>query len=202
MLSGLGGATSGIGNALGRQAADTVIETAVDTIVDAAQGGNISPASIGTSLAINAITEGVSSKTVKGQKEDVSSHKDALLTQQIPNLSKNTPKTDFYVAPDGTTLPATGYRYMDSKYAKQIMESMQASGGYVGFTKFDSARQVQDAYQISPIWSDAKLRGEFDTLQIFYDARIPRAYGDKAGEVLAPLNLRHVMIKFFLSFEE
>ncbi|WP_155962478.1 hypothetical protein [Streptococcus ruminantium] len=72
----------------------------MDTVVDAAQGGNISPASIGTSLAINAITEGVSSKTVKGQKGEVSSHKDALLTQQIPNLSKNTPKTDFYVAPD------------------------------------------------------------------------------------------------------
>ncbi|WP_165437458.1 hypothetical protein [Streptococcus ruminantium] len=76
---------------------------------------------------------------------------------------------------------------MDSKYAKQTMESMQVPGGYVGFTKFDSARQVQDAYQISPIWSDVKLRGEFDTLQIFYDARIPRAYGDKAGEVLEPL---------------
>ncbi|MDQ8821343.1 hypothetical protein RFF58_10105, partial [Streptococcus ruminantium] len=71
LLSGLGGATSGIGNALGRQAADTVIETAVDTVVDAAQGGNISPTSIGTSLAINAITEGVSSKTVKGQKGEV-----------------------------------------------------------------------------------------------------------------------------------
>ncbi len=39
--------------------------------MDAAQGGNISPASIGTSLAINAITEGVSSKTVKGQKGDI-----------------------------------------------------------------------------------------------------------------------------------
>ncbi|WP_156019257.1 hypothetical protein [Streptococcus ruminantium] len=42
----------------------------MDTVLDAAQGGNISPASIGTSLAINAITEGVSSKTVKGQKGD------------------------------------------------------------------------------------------------------------------------------------
>ncbi len=124
---------------------------------------------------------------VKGQKEDVSSHKDALPVQQVSRPDKSTPKTDFYVAPDGTTLPTTGYRYMDSKYAKQTMESMQAPGGYVGFTKFDSARQVQDAYQISPIWSDAKLRGEFDTLQIFYDARIPRAYGDKAGEVLEPL---------------
>ncbi|BDD42839.1 hypothetical protein [Streptococcus ruminantium] len=160
----------------------------MDTVVDAAQGGNTSPASIGTNLAINAITEGVSSKTIKGQKGEVSSYKDALPVQQVSRPDKSTPKTDFYVTPDGTTLPATGYRYMDSKYAKQTMESMQAPGGYVGFTKFDLARQVQDAYQISPIWSDAKLRGEFDTLQIFYDARIPRAYGDKAGEVLAPLN--------------
>ncbi|WP_194212706.1 hypothetical protein, partial [Streptococcus ruminantium] len=165
---------------------DTVIETAVDTVVDAAQGGNISPASIGTSLAINAITEGVSSKTVKGQKGDVSSQKDALPVQQVSRPDKSTPKTDFYVAPDGTTLPATGYRYMDSKYAKQTMESMQAPGSYVGFTKFDSARQVQDAYQISPIWSDAKLRGEFDTLQIIDNVYIPKEAGD-TGTLLEPI---------------
>ena len=98
-----------------------------------------------------------------------------------------TPKTDFYVAPDGTTLLATDYRYMNSQYAEQTMETMQVPGGYIGFSKFDSARQVKDAYQISPDWSDTKLRGEFDTLQVFDSVRVPRAYGDKVGEILEPL---------------
>ncbi|WP_447459453.1 hypothetical protein [Streptococcus ovis] len=100
---------------------------------------------------------------------------------------KATPKTDFYVAPDGTTLPATGYRYMNSEYVEQTTKTMQAPGGYIGFSKFDSAKQVRNAYQISPNWSDAKLRGEFDTLQIFDNVRVPRAYGDKIGETLEPL---------------
>ncbi|WP_165437878.1 ribonuclease domain-containing protein [Streptococcus ruminantium] len=56
----------------------------MDTVVDAAQGGNISPASIGTNLAINAITEGVSSKTVKGQKGDIAPDFKAI---DVDNLS-------------------------------------------------------------------------------------------------------------------
>lgn len=55
---------------------------------------------------------------------------------------------------------------MDSKYAEQTMKTMEAPGSYIGLSKFDSASKVQDAYQISPAWSNAKLRGEFDTLQI------------------------------------
>ena len=99
---------------------------------------------------------------------------------------KSTPKTDFYVAPDGTTLPVTGYRYMDSKYAEQTMRNMEAPGSYIGFSKFDSAKKVQDAYQISPTWSDAKLRGEFDTLQIMDSAYVPKEAGD-AGDLLEPI---------------
>ncbi len=57
--------------------------------MDAAQGGNISPASIGTSLAINAITEGVSSKTVKGQKGEVSTESNSIMVDSYKNLRKN-----------------------------------------------------------------------------------------------------------------
>ena len=59
-------------------------------------------------------------------------------------------RPDFYVAPDGRTLPSTAYRYMDSKYAEQTMRTMEAPGSYIGLSKFDSASKVQDAYQISP----------------------------------------------------
>ena len=42
--------------------------------------------------------------------------------------SKSGRATDFYVTPNGEVVPATGYRYMDSKYAEQTMESMSAPG--------------------------------------------------------------------------
>ena len=95
------------------------------------------------------------------------------------------PKTDFYVTPDGDVFPATGYRYMDSKYAQQTIDSMSAPGSYFGFEKFDSAKQAQNAFQVSPNWSDCKLRGEFDTLQVMGEAYVPREYGD-TGIALEP----------------
>ena len=94
-------------------------------------------------------------------------------------------KTDFYVTPSGKVVPATGYRYMDSKYAEQTMSSMSAPGSYFEFEKFDSASAAQDAFQISPEWSDCRLRGEFDTLQVIDDMYVPKAYGDK-GPGLEP----------------
>lgn len=68
---------------------------------------------------------------------------------------------------------------MDSKYAEQTMESMSAPGSYFGFEKFNSASAAQDAFQISPEWSNCKLRGEFDTLQVIDEMYVPKAYGDK-----------------------
>ena len=99
---------------------------------------------------------------------------------------KVTSKPDFYVAPDGRTLPSTAYRYMDSKYAEQTMKTMEAPGSYIGLSKFDSASKVQDAYQISPAWSNAKLRGEFDTLQIMDNVYVPKEAGD-TGKILEPI---------------
>ena len=88
---------------------------------------------------------------------------DPVLALPAPKV---TSKSDFYVSPDGRILSSTAYRYMDSKYAEQTMRTMEAPGSYIGLSKFDSASKVQDAYQISPAWSNAKLRGEFDILQI------------------------------------
>lgn len=74
---------------------------------------------------------------------------------------------------------------MDSKYAEQTMKSMSAPGSYFGFEKFDSASAAQDAFQISKEWSNCKLRGEFDTLQVIDEMYVPKAYGDK-GPGLEP----------------
>ena len=87
-------------------------------------------------------------------------------------------RPDFYVTPEGDVMPATGYRYMDSKYAEQTMESMSAPGSYFGFEKYDSASVAQDKFQIAPHWSDSKMRGEFDTLQVIDDAYVPTTMGN------------------------
>ena len=74
---------------------------------------------------------------------------------------------------------------MNSKYAEQTMESMSAPGSYFGFEKFDSASDAMDAFQISPEWSDCKLRGEFDTLQVIDGMYVPLEYNGK-GPNLEP----------------
>ena len=84
------------------------------------------------------------------------------------------------------TLPSTFYHHMDSKYAEQTMRTMEAPRSYIGLSKFDSVSKVQDAYQISPAWSNAKLCGEFDTLQIMDNVYVPKEAGD-TGKVLEPI---------------
>ena len=94
-------------------------------------------------------------------------------------------RPDFYVKPNGDVVPSTGYRYMDSKRTEATMESMDSGQGkdYFGFNKYDTASEARDAYQISTDWSDARLRGEFDTLQVIDDMRIPRTFGDEGPDL-------------------
>ena len=72
---------------------------------------------------------------------------------------------------------------------------------YFGFKKFDTAYQARDAFQIKYdyynqndselSWSDAAVRGTFDTLQLYDNAtgklkvRIPYTFGD-TGKDLEP----------------
>lgn len=84
---------------------------------------------------------------------------------------------------NGDVIPATGYRYMDSKYAQQTMKTMSAPGSYFGFEKFDTASDARDAFQIAVEWSDCKLRGKFDTLQVIDGMYVPKTYGDKGTEL-------------------
>ena len=112
-------------------------------------------------------------------------------------------KTDFYVGPDGpsSTLPATAYRYLDSKAYVETKKNMTGNLSYFGFKKFDTAYQARDAFQIKYdyynqndpelSWSDAAVRGTFDTLQLYDNTtgklkvRIPYTFGDK-GKDLEP----------------
>ncbi len=112
-------------------------------------------------------------------------------------------KTDFYVGSDGpsSTLPATAYRYLDSKWYSETKKNMTGKLSYFGFKKFDTAYQARDAFQIKYdyynqndpelSWSDAAVRGTFDTLQLYDNAtgklkvRIPYTFGD-TGKDLEP----------------
>ena len=75
LLGVAGSATSSVANPVARHVVDTAGETVVDTIVDASQGGQVTPASIATSLAINALSEGIPTRGAKGVKADVPKNK-------------------------------------------------------------------------------------------------------------------------------
>ncbi len=98
--------------------------------------------------------------------------------------------TDFYVGPTGpaSTLPSTGYRYMRylnddwtvGEFVQQTLKSKKAPGSYFGFDSFNTGSAARDGFQIrGPIhgdsWSDARLKGYFDTLQLYDDIGIPNA---------------------------
>ena len=87
-------------------------------------------------------------------------------------------KADFYVTSSGDVVPATGYRYMDSGRANDAIISGEQYTTYIGFKKYDSAPQVKDAFQIADSWSDCKVRGEFDTLQVIDDLYVPTTKGN------------------------
>ena len=111
------------------------------------------------------------------------------LSKCSSNGNKNKP--DFYVGPagPGATMPSTAYRYMDSKFAEQTMKSKSAPLSYFGYTKYKTGHEARDAYQIfyekgNPgSWSDARLLGEFDTLQLYKNGipqvQVPLANGGK-----------------------
>jgi hypothetical protein len=99
-------------------------------------------------------------------------------------LCKKQSKPDFYVGSNGDTLPSTAYRYMNSKYTSSTMASKEAPLSYFGFDKYNTGAEARDAFQISKSWSDARLEGKFDTLQLFDKSgnplvRVPMEAGDK-----------------------
>ena len=121
-----------------------------------------------------------------------------VLTDGINKIIR---KTDFYVGPDGasSTLPATAYRYLDSKVYVETKKNMTGNLSYFGFKKFDTAYQARDGLQIKydyynqndpyHSWSNAAVRGTFDTLQLYDNTtgklkvRIPYTFGDTGKDL-------------------
>ncbi|WP_236566384.1 hypothetical protein [Pantoea brenneri] len=97
-------------------------------------------------------------------------------------------------------MPSTAYRYMSTKFAKQTMESKSAPLSYFGYTKYKTGSEARDAYQIfygkgnPDSWSDARLLGEFDTLQLYnfttlqlYNFTTLQLYKNGVPQVKVPL---------------
>ncbi|EOD78298.1 Rhs family protein [Grimontia indica] len=120
-------------------------------------------------------------------------------------------KPDFYVGPSGpsSTLPSTGYRYerlledngSPYKWGHEMLETGRGKPTYIGFEEYENAADALDAFQIKGpnigpdengigSWSDARIRGKFDTLQLYEDGkpqvRVPRWAGDSDPTRLEP----------------
>ena len=129
-----------------------------------------------TGLIVGGLALDVSGAPIKAGKEVA---KTAKVTEKIAK------KVDFYVKPTGKVIPATGYRYMDSSQYQKVLQNKQQYVTYVGFKKYDSAKEVQDKFQIIKQWSDAKVRGSFDTLQVVDKLYIPTEKGNTT-KILEP----------------
>jgi len=74
-------------------------------------------------------------------------------------------------------VPATGYRYMSSDNASDALTTGQQYTTYIGFVDYDSAA-ARDGFQVSPEWSDCKVKGTFDTLQVIDAMYVPTTQGN------------------------
>ncbi|WP_221794360.1 RHS repeat-associated core domain-containing protein [Oceanobacter mangrovi] len=142
------------------------------------------------------------------EASNFSSHVDAESSLALESINS---KPDFYVGPTGpeSTLPSTAYRYdrylnddgTEYKWGKALIETSQGRVTYFGFGKYETGAQARSAFQIKGpdigpddngvgSWSDARVRGEFDTLQLYENGvpriRVPRMYGDESGAPLEP----------------
>ena len=94
---------------------------------------------------------------------------------------------------------------MNSKWYEATKKEMSSPLSYFGFEKIDTVYQVRDRYQIAydyynlnnqnRTWSNASVRGTFDTLQLFDSkgnpkVRIPYTKGD-TGKELEPFTMSY-----------
>ena len=96
---------------------------------------------------------------------------------------------DFYVTPQGVSIPATGYRYISaaspqlSSIINDGIVPANPEGTYITFDKIDNFADVAGRLQIK---HDGAIRVEFDTRQILDDIKVP--YENRnAGTELEPL---------------
>ena len=113
---------------------------------------------------------------------DPSGHDKATRTNNAPS---GTPaggrRADFYVTPDGTAIPSTGYRYVseNASYLEDMKNSMSipadVEGTYFSFNNYNVANPC--ALQVP---HDASIKASFETMQIIDDISVPYGKWGKA----------------------
>lgn len=109
-------------------------------------------------------------------------------------------------------MPSTAYRYMrylnddgtPDRFLASTLKNKSAPITYFGFEKFETGLATRDAFQIKGVnpkdpldvsWSDGRLRGTFDTLQLYENgvpqAKVPTMFGNKEGAPLEPFTIAY-----------
>jgi len=161
---------------------------------------------------VSLVTENPSGITVRvNSNRQANSAQYARLKEHYASLDQSRGNAGFYVGPSGpsSTLPATGYRYGrfrndDGSINQHVDDTFTESAGpvtYFGFNKYNSGSAARSAYQIkgkeigpdsngAGSWSDARLRAQFDTLQLYENGtpqvRVPFHKGDSNKSKLEP----------------
>ncbi|MCR5737313.1 MAG: hypothetical protein K6G64_06665 [Eubacterium sp.] len=148
------------------------------TAIDGAADGALFA---GVGMIAKSVVHGVkNSKTIKNFIADETGGEINLskFGKKNEKAISRTNKTDFYVTPDGETIPASGYRYfardpLALANAKNGNILAKTDGTYFSFDKFDDAIIAQGKLQIP---YRPEYCASFDTFDIIDDIHIP--YGE------------------------
>ena len=107
---------------------------------------------------------------------------------KLGDVAKSAKRADFYVKPNGETVPGTMYRYSDSSTFEGLSKTKSGKTSYVTPQKFDASTEAVDGLQINVKgWgNDCRTRSSFDSLQVIDDVKVPMSKGGK-GTTLEPI---------------
>ncbi len=140
------------------------------------EGGGFSLGGLVKDMLIGGIVGGLGSAAFYGAGEAVDALKRQLAGSGSGNIHRSGKRPDFYVAPNGDIIPATGYRYFARntsvvQNARRGYIAARSDGMYFSFDKIDDAIIAQGKLQI-PYRPEYRI--SFDTLDIIEDIHIPK----------------------------
>ena len=140
------------------------------------EDGGFSLGGLVKDMMIGGIVGGLGSAAFYGAGEAVDALKRQLAGSGSGNIHRSGKRPDFYVAPNGDIIPATGYRYFARntsvvQNARRGYIAARSDGMYFSFDKIDDAIIAQGKLQI-PYRPEYRI--SFDTLDIIEDIHIPK----------------------------
>ena len=142
----------------------------------AGYGGGFSLGGLVKDMMIGGIVGGLGSAAFYGAGRAVNALGEHLAGSGRRNIHRSGKRPDFYIAPNGDIIPATGYRYFARntsviQNARKGYIAARSDGMYFSFDKIDDAIIAQGKLQI-PYRPEYRI--SFDTLDIIEDIHIPK----------------------------